>query len=87
MPAAFAELEIPPVYAMLFFLSLFICGFMFLVSVANIVYKVFINKKIIKYKFLGFIKKFPWYYFNLMLPSIGPEAAYCVPSYFWNHLV
>lgn len=30
MPAAFAELEIPPVYAMLFFLSLFICGFMFL---------------------------------------------------------
>lgn len=72
MPAAFAELEIPPVYAMLFFLSLFICGFMFLVSVAYIVYKVFINKKIIKYKFLGFIKKFPWYYFNLMLPSIGP---------------
>lgn len=59
MPAAFAELEIPPVYAMLFFLSLFICGFMFLVSVAYIVYKVFIDKKIIKYKFLGFIQKFP----------------------------
>ena len=32
MPAAFAELEIPPVYALLFYLSLFICGFMFLVS-------------------------------------------------------
>lgn len=31
MPAAFAELEIPPEYAMLFYLSLFICGFMFLV--------------------------------------------------------
>lgn len=30
MPAAFAELEIPPVYALLFYLSLFICGFMFL---------------------------------------------------------
>ncbi|XP_048749741.2 sodium- and chloride-dependent GABA transporter 2-like isoform X2 [Ostrea edulis] len=30
MPAAFAELEIPPEYAMLFYLSLFICGFMFL---------------------------------------------------------
>ncbi|XP_062604268.1 sodium- and chloride-dependent GABA transporter 2-like isoform X1 [Saccostrea cucullata] len=30
MPAAFAELDVPPVYAMLFFLSIFICGFMFL---------------------------------------------------------
>ncbi|XP_078328791.1 uncharacterized protein LOC144623829 isoform X3 [Crassostrea virginica] len=30
MPAAFAELEIPPVYALLSYLSLFICGFMFL---------------------------------------------------------
>ncbi|KAK3095038.1 hypothetical protein FSP39_009518 [Pinctada imbricata] len=30
MPAAFSELKVPPIYAMLFFLSLFISGFMLL---------------------------------------------------------
>lgn len=68
MPAAFAELEIPPVYAMLFFLSLFICGFMFLVSVANIVDKIL--KQFVKYKFLGFNQRFPG--INLVLDFIGP---------------
>lgn len=32
MAAAFSELDIPPVYAMLFYLSIFIAGIMFLVS-------------------------------------------------------
>ena len=31
MPAAFAALDVPPVYAMLFFLSMFLSGIMFLV--------------------------------------------------------
>ena len=32
MPAAFSQLDIPPVYAMLFFLSIFLAGIVFLVS-------------------------------------------------------
>jgi hypothetical protein len=33
MAAAFTELEIPPVYALLFYLSVFIAGMMFLVNI------------------------------------------------------
>ena len=32
MAAAFVNLEVPPVYAMLFYLGLFVAGLMFLVS-------------------------------------------------------
>ena len=55
MAAAFVNLEVPPVYAMLFYLGLFVAGLMFLVSEhhnTSLIYKlIFMNKAVIMTSF------------------------------------